>query len=284
MYPFNSRAWFLAAISIFLTITSITSQPLYNFCSKPSDEKSDPNFTSDLTSLLDTLSSKAVDNSFSNETSKALYGLFLCRGDVSAPACQNCVNNANKEIRQRCSANKTAIVWYDECMVRYSDTNFFGVAENLPKLLMYRVGTNNSEPDKPDVDAQALMYTLITDAANSNMLFKTNESPESNESLRRYGLVQCTRDINGQTCSDCLGRLMDGFKECCQGKKGWRILTPSCNLRYEDYIFYQPELTPPQPAPQPPPPPLPVDKGESKKRRFLGSNMQLKLQYYRFQK
>nr|XP_048337568.1 cysteine-rich receptor-like protein kinase 25 [Ziziphus jujuba var. spinosa] len=159
-----------------------------------------------------------MDNSFSNESSKGLYGLFLCRGDVSSTSCQNCVNDATKQIRERCLANKTAIMWYDECMVRYSGTNFFGVVEIMPKLLMYSTGTNNSEPDKPDVDVQALMYPMITDAANSNMLFKTNESPGNNESLRRYG----------------------------------------CNLRYEDYIFYQPELRPPQPAPQPPP----DDKGK----------------------
>ncbi|KAH7545829.1 hypothetical protein FEM48_Zijuj01G0135300 [Ziziphus jujuba var. spinosa] len=215
MYLFNSEASFLALISIlFLTLNSATSQPLYHICSNPSDEKSDPNFTSDLTSLLDSLSSKAMDNSFSNESSKGLYGLFLCRGDVSSTSCQNCVNDATKQIRERCLANKTAIMWYDECMVRYSGTNFFGVVEIMPKLLMYSTGTNNSEPDKPDVDVQALMYPMITDAANSNMLFKTNESPGNNESLRRYG--------------------------------------------YEDYIFYQPELRPPQPAPQPPP----DDKGK----------------------
>ncbi|XP_060667559.1 cysteine-rich receptor-like protein kinase 44 [Ziziphus jujuba] len=128
-----------------------------------------------------------MDNSFSNESSKGLYGLFLCRGDVSSTSCQNCVNDATKQIRERCLANKTAIMWYDECMVRYSGTNFFGVVEIMPKLLMYSTGTNNSEPDKPDVDVQALMYPMITDAANSNMLFKTNESPGNNESLRRYG-------------------------------------------------------------------------------------------------
>ncbi|KAF3451640.1 hypothetical protein FNV43_RR07735 [Rhamnella rubrinervis] len=221
MYLINSRACLLGLVSIFFTISSITSQPSYEFplCSNPSSEKSDQNFTSDLTSLLDGLSSKAIDNSFYNESSNGQYGLFLCRGDVSSTTCQNCVRNASKEIRSRCSSNKTAIIWYDECMIRYSNSSFFGVAETWPKLFMWNVANRTSDPDEPDVDAQALMYRLISDAAKSDMLFKADEWPADDESQRRYGLVQCTRDLNSSACSNCLGKLMEDIKTCCQGKK-----------------------------------------------------------------
>lgn len=270
MYLFNSRACLLGLISIFFTISSITCQPSHEFpiCSNPSSEKSDPDFTSDLTSLLDSLSSKAFDNSFYNESSKGQYGLFLCRGDVSSTNCQNCVRNAIKEIRSRCSSNKTAVIWYDECMIRYSNSSFFGVAQTFPKLFMWNLDNTTSGPDKPDVDALTLMYSLISNAVKSDMLFKADELPADNESQRRYGLVQCTRDLNSSACSNCLGRLMEDIKTCCEGKKGWRILAASCNLRYEYYLFYQPPLAPPLPAPQP----LPDgDKGKSNNFSILYS-------------
>ncbi|KAK0578916.1 hypothetical protein LWI29_018329 [Acer saccharum] len=119
------------------------------------DEPNDPattNYISYLDSLLDTLSSKASVNTFYNESSDGVYILFLCRGDVSVATCQTCVKNASQVIRQRCSTNKTAIIWYDQCMLRYSNTNFFGVAQTRPGLLMWNL-ENTTTPDEPNYGA-----------------------------------------------------------------------------------------------------------------------------------
>ncbi|PON88176.1 Cysteine rich receptor like kinase [Trema orientale] len=266
MYLFqNSKACLLAFFAIFIMANFVTSQPLYTpFCSNPLNETSDTSFSSDLTTLLDTLSSKAVLNNFHNESSNGLYGLFLCRGDVSSNACQNCVVNASQEVRSQCSSNKTAIIWFDHCMVRYSSTNFFGQEQILPKLFMWNIeGNTTSGQDNPDIDALSLMYTLIREASNSNTMFKAEELGENGKgSQSRYGLVQCTRDINSSQCSRCLGLLMEDIRKCCQGRKGWRILAPSCILRYEYYLFYEPTQAPPQPLPAPPEP-QPGDKGSA---------------------
>ncbi|KAK4857811.1 hypothetical protein QYF36_006635 [Acer negundo] len=86
---------------------------------------------------------------------------------------------------------------------------------------------------------------------------------------RGYALAQCTRDINNSSCRSCLGKLTDNIQSCCQGKKGWRISTPNCYLRYEEYLFYQqpPPPSPPHPPPPPPlvpvaPQPTPIDEGK----------------------
>ncbi|XP_062087482.1 cysteine-rich receptor-like protein kinase 10 isoform X1 [Humulus lupulus] len=44
--------------------------------------------------------------------------------------------------------------------------------------------------------------------------------------------------------------LMRDIQNCCLGKQGWRNLAPSCMLRYELYLFFEP--TTPQPLPSPP--------------------------------
>ena len=83
-----------------------------------------------------------------------------------------------------------------------------------------------------------------------------------------YGLVQCTRDIDGGSCVQCLSGLMDIAKTCCQAKIGWRILAPSCNMRYENQRFIdQPLATllqpPPLPQSLPPAPQPPPSNGKS---------------------
>ncbi|GMP75195.1 hypothetical protein CsSME_00032372 [Camellia sinensis var. sinensis] len=80
-------------------------------------------------------------------------------------------------------------------------------------------------------------------------MYGADESVVGNASEYRYGLVQCSRDISSGGCSHCLVQLMDDIQMCCKGKKGWRILTPSCYLRYEQYPFFAQQLVPPVLAP-----------------------------------
>ncbi|KAK1556409.1 hypothetical protein Q3G72_004636 [Acer saccharum] len=125
-------AFVLILCTIFGLMSSITClQPKINshICSGLQNQS---NYISNLESLLDSLSSKASTNSFYNDTSNGIYSLFLCRGDVSTATCHTRVKNASVIIRQCYLSNKTAIIWYDECMLRYCDTDFFGVAQTHP--------------------------------------------------------------------------------------------------------------------------------------------------------
>ncbi|KAK7831525.1 cysteine-rich receptor-like protein kinase 25, partial [Quercus suber] len=82
-------------------------------------------YNSNLTALFESLSSKASQNySFYNESSNiGIYGLYLCRGDVSNETCKSCVSSATQEIRNRCPSSKTAFIWYDECTLRLFETD-----------------------------------------------------------------------------------------------------------------------------------------------------------------
>ncbi|XP_062087474.1 cysteine-rich receptor-like protein kinase 10 [Humulus lupulus] len=264
----NSSARVLACISIFLIINFVNSQPLATpTCSDPTNKTSDTGFSSKLTSLLDTLTSKAALNTFYNESSDGVYGLFLCRGDVSSKDCQGCVINATRELKSHCSTNKTAIVWFDFCMVRYSSTNFFGKEQLRPSLELCNTKGRTSQTD---IDAFSLMYPIIEEAANLDTKFMANDfAPNNNESDRRYGLVQCTRDIDAAECSHCLGQLMELIKNSsCLGKNGWQFLVPSCKVRYELYLFYEPAQAPPQPLP-PAPEPKPGKGGDGTTKKVI---------------
>ena len=64
-----------------------------------------------------------------------------------------------------------------------------------------------------------------------------------------YSLVQCTPDLSGTDCNNCLQDAIKILPSCCSGKQGGRIVFPSCNLRYELYQFYETVATVPPPSP-----------------------------------
>nr|POE74094.1 cysteine-rich receptor-like protein kinase 25 [Quercus suber] len=250
--------------AIFSIMSSVSSQPSYikHYCnpktetSNPTNEAANATYQSSLTVLLNSLSSKASQNfSFYNDSSNiGIYSLYLCRGDVSNSTCQTCISFATQDITTRCPSYKSAIIWYDQCMLRYSDVNFLGVASKEPQHTWWNTDRNISAPDQLALNALSLLYDLIANVETIDLLYETGvkEVTLSTGPTNSSGLVQCTRDINVSSCRQCLSGLMDEAKKCCESKIGWRVLAPSCNLRYENYSFTaQPPVTPlPPPLPQ----------------------------------
>ncbi|XP_059596320.1 cysteine-rich repeat secretory protein 38-like [Vitis vinifera] len=247
---FSTRVFLLFLISIFSLFVFANGQSsLYYICGT---ETPDGDYETDLTSLLDSLSSKASTYTFYNDTLNQIYSLYLCRGDVNATTCQSCVKTAGQEIQEQCQYHKTAIIWYDQCMLRYSNEDFIGTMNTSPGFLMWNVN-NRTDPDDKDVGALSLMYKLVSEAPDSeDMVSIKNETSVNNASLMLYGLAQCTRDISDASCSSCLVKLSSEIDKCCQEKVGWRVLGPNCNIRYERYLFYdEVSADPPAPAPAP---------------------------------
>lgn len=242
MFPsLKSRNLLLVLLSAFAFIIPHNAQitNLYKECYDPISSRDHENFKSNLTILLDSLSSKSSIHSFYNDSSHNLYGLYLCRGDISNQTCQNCIKSATQDIQIKCEYSQSAIIWYDHCMLRYSQKDFFGKAQIKPQQLIWN-HKNKTSVNQPDVDALALIYQLIKEATNTSMLFRANGSEVvTNSSEHRYGLVQCTRDLNGSSCSFCLSQLMVEAQNARQQKAGWHIFCPSCIIRHENYMFYQ---------------------------------------------
>ncbi|KAF9672197.1 hypothetical protein SADUNF_Sadunf11G0015600 [Salix dunnii] len=258
----NPTSFLSILITIITLISSTSSEPTYtyHFCSHPQNSTENTNYDSNLSALLSSLSSKASLNSFYEDSSNGIYSLYLCRGDVSSNTCQTCINTATEEIQRQCASNGTAIIWYDECMLRYSIRNFLGVYQTSPRLLMWNI-QNTTSPDELNFDALALIYTMIGYIPYTDMMFGTKQSASHDGSQNRYAMVQCSRDINSSNCSSCLKKLSEAANQCCQSKRGWRILAPSCSLRYEEYEFYQVPSTPVPVPSAPGPEPVPVSGG-----------------------
>nr|POE50094.1 cysteine-rich receptor-like protein kinase 25 [Quercus suber] len=272
MFSFHKSSAFLFLSLVVFALTSyINSQPEpiynYHYCSVGlgSLEQANDDYLSNLTVLLDSLSSKASQNysfykAISNNT--GIYGLFLCRGDVSQYTCQTCVSYVSNYIKTRCPGT-SAIAWYNECMLRYSDINFFGVPQTEPHVFMWNAQNNITAPEEPNFGALGLVNNLTDKVLATEMLFEAGNMSVGNGNGFRYGLVQCTRDINSTQCGNCLKILIEKVQDCCQARTEFGIISPSCFLRYANYSLIQEAsapVLPPLPSPllpSLPPSPLP---------------------------
>ncbi|CAK9162031.1 unnamed protein product [Ilex paraguariensis] len=89
----------MISINGFGQIFCVHAQALSYLCS---DDIANSSYIDDRTSLLDSLSSRATSMDFYNETFNDIHGLFLCRGNVNASTCRNCVTGAGEEIIKVC--------------------------------------------------------------------------------------------------------------------------------------------------------------------------------------
>ncbi|KAL4291687.1 hypothetical protein GQ457_14G010710 [Hibiscus cannabinus] len=165
-----------------------------------------------------------------------VYGLFLCRGDLSISVCRACVTFAATDISRRCPVDTKAVVWYEECLLRYSDRNIFSVVTEAPTFLTYNSTQNVTQPERFNLLAGVLMNETAR-AANELTDGKRFMNGEVSISAlqKLYTLAQCTPDLSVTDCDQCLQRAK-GYLPT--GRLGGRFLNPSCNFRLEMYPFY----------------------------------------------
>ena len=245
--PFSLPIIFLYILS-FLNPTTPTpgANYLYHICANTTFSANSL-YKSSLSSLLSSLSSNATHNlEFYNtttgqNTSNPLYGIFLCRGDVTSEICRGCVADVTKDLAEKCSTEKVAVIWYDECMIRYSNESIFSTAVISPTVYLWNTNNVNNQ-DQFNKLLNTAMTSLASQASDVPIGAKKFGTNKVNISLVQtlYSLVQCTPDLSSTDCNFCL------LPICCGGKRGGRVLFPSCNIMYELYPIYNtPGLQPP---------------------------------------
>ncbi|KAK8618324.1 hypothetical protein V6N13_132318 [Hibiscus sabdariffa] len=267
---------FLLAIAISLLSPATEAQQgtyRYHFCPNTTTFPVNSTYGANRGSLLASLSSNGTrEDGFYNTTAGTnpdmVYGLFLCRGDLSAGACQACVTFAATDITRLCPIETTAVVWYDECLIRYSDVNIFSAEAEEPAVILrnsQNITQNIADQDRFNQQVQETMSETATLAANTppgskRFAARATAANISSSFPTLYSLGQCTPDLSSSDCERCLRFTIGNLP---RGSQGGRVLSPSCNVRYEVYLFYnQAAVAPPPPPPSPsPPPPAPASGG-----------------------
>ncbi|KAL6282137.1 hypothetical protein ACE6H2_013066 [Prunus campanulata] len=213
-------------------------------CSETGTYRAGDKYQENLNSLLSSFSSNTQNssgfyNSSRGQDSNKINAIALCRGDLSQDSYQACLNKSTDILLRNCPTQKEAIIWAEDCMVRYSYNLIFGIKQEDP--LKYVPSRNAAkDPQQFELVLTPLLGILSNRAASGNSLKKFaagHATVPGGETI--YALAQCTPDIDKQNCSNCLKESVSEIQTCCGGKQGGRVLKPSCNLRYEVSLFFR---------------------------------------------
>lgn len=217
--------------------------PLGRFCNENtiigSGGKLSANIDKILTEIaLKTPSTGFVATTYGKDQDK-VYALAQCRGDVSTQDCSNCIQDATKQIRQRCPNQVDGRIWYDYCFLRYSNKSFFGEVDTSFGIFYFNV-ENVTDPEDFNKELGALMDHIRAQAVVPREEGLGKGKSVLSPFVTLYALVQCTRDLSEISCAQCLSIAVNNFPNFCSNRKGCRVLYSSCYVRYELYPFFFP--------------------------------------------
>ncbi|KAH7522649.1 hypothetical protein FEM48_Zijuj07G0161100 [Ziziphus jujuba var. spinosa] len=204
-------------------------------------------YLSNLNHLLSILSSTSTTHDFHTATaghdpytgSAIVYGLFLCRGDVAVAVCGVCVAAAAQELLKLCPIEKETIIWYDDCMLRYSNRSLLGILDEQYGAFLYNTA-NITKKDRFEGLLKSTIKAAAAEASNGEheKKFGTKEAYFTGFQTL-YSLAQCTTDLSSGDCNRCLWDAMDDlYNQRYSARQGARRLLPSCNIGFELYPFY----------------------------------------------
>ncbi|KNA13430.1 hypothetical protein SOVF_117030, partial [Spinacia oleracea] len=187
------------------------------------------------------LTSASSLRSFSNFTAgegiNRVYALFYCRGDLKLSDCRDCMETATSRIVLECPNEKEAIVFFEECTFRYANRSIFSLEEEEPNDWSFSE-TMVSDKDQFNDVLTAAMSGPINQAAlnSSNRGFYTGVITNSSVNQTLYCLAQCTPDILGIPCRQCLLAALDNLID--EGKTKMSLFMPSCQVMYSLAPFF----------------------------------------------
>ncbi|KAB1201236.1 Cysteine-rich receptor-like protein kinase 29 [Morella rubra] len=237
--------FFLSAI--FLLAAQAVAQPsfLYNYCVNKGNYTANSTYQTNLNHLLTSLvpdngASYGFYNSSYGQNSDEAYALGLCRGDANQMSAAVASTTLHLFSPSSVPNQKEAIGGYDYCMLRYSNRSLYGTEETFPRFYLWNPNNVSANyVDQFNTDLRALMESLISQAAGGGSLRKfAANNATAPEFKTLFALVQCTPDLSEAECNDCLRGALQEIPTCCDAKIGARVIRPSCNIRFEDYLFF----------------------------------------------
>ncbi|KAI3680576.1 hypothetical protein L6452_35349 [Arctium lappa] len=199
------------------------------------------------------------------ETPDQVNLIALCRGDIERDDCQRCINDYGVRLREYCPNQKQGNIIYDTCMIRYSDQILLGSTNFIDGWDSNDGWGPENHENVSDVEqfteAVDRLWVQLRDEASSGGSLRKYASnvTDGPRSTKIYGLMQCTPFMSQAECYYCLSNAINRTRSCCDGRRGARVLYLSCNIRYQDYPFFNAtvSLAPPPssllpPLPSPP--------------------------------
>ena len=228
-----------------------------NICTNTDNYTSNSTYRANLDGLLTSIIyDTKIDYGFYNfsagESPDKVYAIALCTGDASPSECRSCINESRYDLLQACPNQKEAInwAWHKKCLIRYSYKSIFNKLETDPQRASVRVDNFTDVAASNNV-LRPLLDSLRKRAAGGNSTSKfALQSVPAPHLQTIYSLLQCTPDLSELECNTCLQDVQDDTVAPFYEKQGGIFVAPSCVLRYETYLFYNPSAETTSPPPE----------------------------------
>ncbi|KAJ9564750.1 hypothetical protein OSB04_000716 [Centaurea solstitialis] len=247
----NTRSWWwvLGLLVVILTVSAqpVTSQKIDRnntmirwYCSFYK-VMNGPFFLRNLNTTLSSLRKQLSTTNNYHAVAKTLingesvYGLALCREYLSTTACLACFDTAVAYMKV-CGLGNGAHIFYDDCELRYENSNFYDEA-----IIKTSVGicgnTTSSYPKELQKIAKGLFSDLQIAAPKTSNFFAASARRLTSTNATVYALAQCSRNLSQSVCVDCLKvrhRTLDG----CLPNTFGRAIDSGCFMRYSETPFF----------------------------------------------
>ncbi|CAN6211874.1 unnamed protein product [Urochloa humidicola] len=173
-----------------------------------------------------------------------VWAMGLCRGDVNATDCLNCLTQAVQDLPSECPYNKEATIYYDPCTLHYSDVHTLAGGDDTgPRYNLYEAFNDENVTSDP-ARFQALRAELVNATAeraanDSARRFATGEADLDDRQFPKiYTAAQCTPDQTAAQCRRCLAGIVAAYLDSFGSNRGGRVLGVDCTYRFETAPFY----------------------------------------------
>ncbi|BAF16049.1 cysteine-rich receptor-like protein kinase 6 [Oryza sativa Japonica Group] len=175
-----------------------------------------------------------------------VYGLLLCRGDISRAACYDCGTSVWRDAGSACRRAKDVALVYNECYARLSDKDDFLADKVGPGQLTTLMSSTNISSGADVAAYDRAVTRLLAATAEyaagdiARKLFATGQRVGADPGFPNlYATAQCAFDITLEACRGCLEGLVARWWDTFPANvDGARIAGPRCLLRSEVYPFY----------------------------------------------
>uniref|UniRef100_A0A0E0LLP6 Uncharacterized protein n=1 Tax=Oryza punctata TaxID=4537 RepID=A0A0E0LLP6_ORYPU len=186
--------------------------------------------------------------------------LALCRGDANATACSGCLATAFQDVQNMCAYDKDAAIYYDPCILYYSNVHFLSSVDNAASTSRVNLQNVTSDPGRFNgMVAKLVNATADYAAHNSTRRYASGEAvlDQESEFPKVYSWAQCTPDLTPAQCADCLAAIIAKLPRLFTNRIGGRVLGVRCSYRYEINPFLNGPVmvhltAPPSPTASPP--------------------------------
>ncbi|KAF0909587.1 hypothetical protein E2562_038079 [Oryza meyeriana var. granulata] len=166
--------------------------------------------------------------------------LALCRGDANASTCLACLTQAFRDLPSACAYNKVAAIFYDSCLLSYSNASILAgdLSAKIP-VYAYRTTANVTTETARFNRVMATLVNATADYAayNSTRRYASGEADFNQEFPKVYSWAQCTPDLTPGRCQGCLAQIIGRYIGLFENNVGGFVRAVRCSFQYDTSPF-----------------------------------------------